>query len=368
MLQRRQLVRLALPAILVAVGACGGSAQGEDQKSAGSDKTSTTDGPLAAIFGGSESPAESRRKQLKQEELVAQCMKEKGWEYNPVDYSAQFDDSGGNEDANLSPEEFGKKYAYGVAHNYELYELPNLSGQATADTGIDAGASDGASTDSFVDPNQEYVTGLSESEQQQYYEDLQGKPQEAPTDDTAVFVPPPLEEQGCYGLASKEVYGESPFQDPEISQRLDELFTNLEDDPEIKTANKKWLECVKATDSSYELTSPNDTYSYFEKVKAELAGQQIVPLDPATGSPQGGEPGEMWNSTQNADGTGWAFIGEPKPLDAQAIDQLRTDEFKLYGVDQKCQKKVGITKIRKRVEQELADQILTEFPQLKKDG
>jgi hypothetical protein len=234
MLQRRQLVRLVVPAILIALGACGGSAKGEDQKSSGSDKTSTTDSPLSAIFGGTESPAESRRKQLKQEELVAQCMKEKGWDYTPVDYTAQFGDIGGDEDANLSPEEYGKKYAYGVTHNYELYELPNLRGEATGDTGIDAGEGEAASGDSFIDPNQEYVTGLSESEQKQYYEDLSGTPQEALTDDTAVFVPPPLEEQGCYGVASKEVYGDSPFQDPEISQRLDELFTNLEDDPEIK--------------------------------------------------------------------------------------------------------------------------------------
>ncbi len=368
MLQRRQLVRLVVPAIVIVLGACGGSATGEDQKSSGSGATDSADSPLAAIFGGNESPAEARRKQLKQEELVAQCMKEKGWDYTPVDYTAQFNDAGGDEDANLSPEEYGKKYAYGITHNYELYELPNLTGDVTGDEGIDAGEGDSAPIDSFTDPNQEYVAELSESEQKLYYEDLQGKPQEAPTDDTAVFVPPPLEEQGCYGLAAKEVYGESPFQDPEISQRLDELFTSIEESPEIKDANKKWVECVQDADSSFELTSPNDTYAYFEKVKAELAGQEIVPIDPATGAPEGGDPGQMWNSTQNADGTGWAFIGEPKPLDAKDIEQLRKDEFKLWEVDQKCQKSVGITKIRKRVEQDLVDQILSEFPQLKKDG
>ncbi len=360
----RRVAQLLLPIALVSVGACGGSSAGEDQKSSGSSsKTNTTDGPLAAIFGGSESPAESRRKQLKQEESVAQCMKEKGWDYTPVDYSAQFDNAAGDEDANLSPEEYGKKYAYGITHNYELYELPNLAGGDTAGT-VEAIPVDGQQ---FTDPNQKYIASLSETEQQQYNEDLSGPPYEAPTDDTAVFVPPPLEQQGCYGQASKEVYGESPFSDPAISERLGELFTNLEDDPQIKDANKKWVECVKKADPSYDLTSPNDTYTYFEKYKAELAGQEVVPLD-SNGVPQGGDQSGMYSSTQNADGTGWAFMGEPKPLDAKAIETMRKDEFKLYGIDQKCQKKVGLAKIRKQVEQDMSDQILEEFPQLKKDG
>lgn len=361
MLKRPGVARSIAAMSFVVLGACGAGAKSSTSSSSGD--TSATDSPLAAIFGGNDSPAESRRKQIKQEEVVAQCMKELGWDYTPVDYAAQIATNGGGEDdSNLTPEEYGKKYAYGVTHNYELYELPSLRG-------VDTGVPDTSPAVQTTDPNQAYVATLSQTEQTQYYEDLSGKPIEAdPNDTSGVFVPPPLEQQGCYGKASKAVFGDSPFSNPEISQRLDELFKNIEDDPAIKAANKKWLDCLKATDSSYELASPNDAYSYLEKVKAELAGQKIVPLDPATGEPQGGAGDQQWSSSQNADGSGWAYLGEAKPLSDANLEKLRTEEMKLYKLDQACQKKAGVAKVRKQVEQQLSDQILKEFPQLSKSG
>ncbi len=346
-----------LPTVLLAVAACAGSGGGDGSSSG---KTPTTNSPLAAIFGSGESPGESRRKQLEQENLVAGCMKEKGWNYTPVDHSAQAA-TDGEEDAELTAEEFGTKYAYGVTRNYELHELPGATGAMDA-------VADSGPPQELVDPNQDYVAGLSESEQQRYQEDLSGPPFEPPTDDTAAFTPPPLEEQGCYGIASKAVYGESPLQDPEISQRVDELITAMEDDPRIGDANRAWVDCVRQADPRYDLTSPADAFAVLEREKAELAGQQIVPLDPATGAPEGGDPGQMWSSTLRADGTGWAFIGEPAPLDDAALDRLRSDEFALYTIDQACRKQTQLDDIRERVEQDLADRLVEEFPQLGKDG
>ena len=45
----------------------------------GSEGATSTTSPLQALFGGQESPAESRAKQLAAEEIAAACMKDLGW-------------------------------------------------------------------------------------------------------------------------------------------------------------------------------------------------------------------------------------------------------------------------------------------------
>jgi hypothetical protein len=352
MFRQRHAIHLLVALTPVIVTACG-SAQGASQTSSAS-KTSTTDSPLSAIYGSQDSPSESRRKQLKQEQLVAQCMKDKGWDYTPVDNSVQANATVGDDLADLSPEEYGTKYAYGVTLNYETYELPGLTGGNVAP--IDPPVAD--------DPNAEFVAGLDATGQQQYSEDLNGTPVEVPFDETGNYNQPPLDQQGCYGQAAKEVYGDSPFDDPEMGQRLNELLADLQTDPQITGANEQWARCVREADSTFDIGGPDEVFTFLTRVKAELSGQDVVPLDPATGGPQGGNPAVAQGSTRNSDGSGWAFLGQPEPLDARAIEQLRRREFTLYEIDQQCQKKIEMAKIRRRVESQLADRILQEFPQL----
>ncbi len=65
-------------------------------------------------------PVEQRRQELEIQEKVADCMQAEGWEYTPVDWSAQMPES----DVDMSdPEAYGEKYGYGVMYNYETYEL-----------------------------------------------------------------------------------------------------------------------------------------------------------------------------------------------------------------------------------------------------
>lgn len=82
--RRTTIGAAALAAALLA--SCGGSSGGDG----GGGAPTTTISPLAELMGWTnESPTESRRKQLRIEELVADCMREQGWEYTPVDYAAQ---------------------------------------------------------------------------------------------------------------------------------------------------------------------------------------------------------------------------------------------------------------------------------------
>ena len=347
-----------LGGVALALVGCGG----------GGNESATSDtSPLVAIFGGSESPAQLRADQLKQEQLTADCMSEFGWEYIPVDYEAQFGGSADDEDAGLSAQEYGEKYAYGVVHSYELYELPGIlaqSGDGTADTVPGEG---------FVDPNADYVSSLSGEEQEQYYADLYGEQTyEEPIDDgsdTTVFVMPTWEEQGCAGKASHEVNGESPWENPDFQQRFSELSEDLSNDPTVKAAQREWKTCLEDKAPDAEANTPDEIWTYFDARKAELAGQELIEteFDPNTGEPTDPsiDTSDLYSSSSREDGSGYVVIGQPEALTEEEIEQLRTEEREVYDADQACQKKVGLIDAQQKAEQKLANAILEEFPQYK---
>ncbi len=326
----------------------------------GDDKAESAErSPLEQIFGGPESPAESRKKQLEQEEFVAQCMKDAGWEYKPVDYSAQFPDDAGQED--YSSPEYAKKYGYGIVHNYEVYELPYID---------ENGEYSGGQGGEFVDPNQEYVNSLSQDEQDDYYAALYGA--QSATEGTSVdgetadtiAIPSP-EEQGCQGKARQEIYGDELFNDQKFNDRFSELSEELENDPRIEESEIAWSDCMYEADASYDFLSPEETYQFMEKLMVAAKGQKIVPVDPDTGEVIGGDGTEQvegWTSTE--DGEAYGYVGKQKRIAEDDLVELQAEELTLYKADQKCQDSSGYKKLRKDIEQELADTLLDEFPDI----
>ncbi|MGB8860589.1 MAG: hypothetical protein WCC60_15115 [Ilumatobacteraceae bacterium] len=343
---RTKAILVALGTLSTVVG-CGGSGE----------STATTS-PLQAIFGGQESPAESRVKQLKAEELAAQCMKDLGWEYIPIDYSAQFDDQAAELD--YSDPKFGEKYGYGIVKGYELYELPYL---------LNDGGNGGGPGGQFVDPNQDYVNALSADEQTRYYADLYGNQEGNSTIDEetgeTIYLPPPPEEAGCQGKAQAEVYGDQPFNDQAFSERFSELSQDMENDPRLEDASIEWSDCMYALDEQFDFLDPNEVQNYFSKKMAEAKGQKVLPIDPETHMPIGDyDENQGYSSTENADGTGWAFVGEGKAIDDDTLKALLEEEIALWKADDSCQKKSGMKDLRRRMEQELADTLSQEFPDL----
>ncbi len=298
-------------AAMVLVAGCG-SASGDGD---GGD-SSAYESPMAELFGWNEqsSPAEQRAQQLAVEEFVAECMRAEGFEYNPVDWDAQF--SGfADEDADLfnDPDAYGEKYGYGVVHNYEQYEEPYMLGE-DGEGGIGGPV--------FEDPNAEYVESLSEREREDYYTVLYGDQSfyeeaavtfstidgasEGDVASSEAFVPPPLEEQGCQGKAQAEVYGEDQFGfDPDVQARLEDFFTQLQDDPEIQDAEQDWLDCMneKASDDlesnveGFEVTGPDSMYQLVDFMKLEAMGQEVVDYE-----------------SDEFGGSGYSNEGEPKPI------------------------------------------------------
>ena len=371
-------IRLAavVAALLFVAPACGGSS---------GDQSANNASPLEALFGGNESPAETRRKQLAVEESVAQCMKDLGWEYKPVDYEAQFQ-SGGEEQ--LSPKEFGEKYGYGNVHNYLLYELPYIGG------------GDGPPPDPgpvFVDPNQDYVNSLTPDEQTDYYAALYGKPVETddgfgvgvagliappdtgtgdttPGDTTPVDITPgdtvpPVEDRGCFGIAQAAIFGESPFDDSDFAQRFNDLSQQLENDPRLQDALADWSDCMYEVDASYDFLTVDEPSTLFQKTMATAKGLKTLPVDPETGEPIGEFDQSLpWYTATYSDGTGWAFIGEPEKIPDADVDVLQAEELKLWKLDQSCQKSVKLDELRKQLEQEIVDTLQGEFPDLGQSG
>jgi hypothetical protein len=342
---------------LTAVLAGCGAGAGEDQASG-----NPNDGPLGELFGWNVDPTEQRAKDLEREETVAVCMREAGYEYTPVDYQAQQPE--GADEQWTNPEEFGKKYGYGIVFNYNLYERPNEDGTSGQFSGNE-----------FIDPNNDYVTGLSQSEQEAYYTALYGDQSgfEEPVDESVdtVFVAPPIEEQGCSGKAQQQVYGEDPFSNPDMSARLDEIFSQMESDPRIEDANRAWSDCMYEIDGNWDFAQQYDTYQYFETRKYQLQGLRRVEVDPQTGDPL--DPlseGEylVMSMTDEDTGESFGYVGEPKPISEADLDEIQKEEIDMWTADQGCLKDAKIVEIRKDVEQELVDQLVGEFPELSKKG
>jgi hypothetical protein len=355
---RRYLLAVACLSMTSLV-ACG-KGSGEDQAAANDPNS----GPLGELMGYNSDPAEQRKQQLQQEEAVAVCMKDAGYEYTPVDYTA-LQPEGANEQFD-NPVEFAKKYGYGIAYNYNLYERPG----AQDGSGIDA-----PPDQAYEDPNWTYQQTLSESEQMAYQTALYGDQsayQVDPSDSTEAteYVPPPLEEQGCYGKAQQEVMGDQLYNNPDVMARLNDMYEQMQNEPRIEDAMIVWSDCVYAADANWDFFTPDEIYSYFEGTKSTLQGLRRVEINPETGEPLEPLPeGEYVNwSTQDADGNSYGYAGEPKEISQADLDEMQKEEIDLYNADQKCQKDADLIKIRKEVEQEMVDTLTSEFPEIANKG
>ena len=340
---------------VLASAACGGGDDGGGVAAGPS--------PLAELMGWDTDfdSAEMRRQELAREEAIADCMREEGWEYEPVDYSAQFSETS-EEDVDLfaDPEAYGEKYGYSVARNYELYEAE----------GVQSGDGPGMGT-SFVDPNEDYVMSLTDDERTAYYATLYGGDDiwEDPEGEGEMAMPP-LEEQGCQGRAELAVSGEDPMSDPDIQERMEDYWTNQQDDPRMQAAQDDWAECMGDDIAGLEamgerVSRPDQMYQVFESRKNELMGLEERPIDPDDPSAY---DGVYMSYGTDEDGTEIGWFGTPEPINDADLEALRTEEIAMWKVDWECQQDADIQELQRRIEQELVDELVAEFPELADDA
>jgi hypothetical protein len=326
-----------------------------DDGSAGDSGDSTTS-PLAALFGFDSDPVEQRRLQLAAEEQIASCMRDLGFEYEPVDYSTMTNPE--DELQFTDPTAFGEKYGYGIMRSYELYETGS-----------------GVAGPEFVDPNQEYVNSLSADEQTAYYNALFGTQFSEPVGTVVGDVPsesvapPTPEQQGCNGQAYAEVYGQDATNDPEVQEAIGGIYEDLENDPRLDDARKLWATCIGPTFEERgidpEPDDPNKMWNAIDGLKSEALGLEVVEFDTQAELDEFVNSGEqVYSATYEEGAGGVAYVGTPTELDGAEIDRLTGIEVELWKQDQACQDEAGIAELRRQLELEAVDQLVARFPQL----
>lgn len=256
---------MALP--VLAGCAPGGTASG---------KLALEDSPLNAYTSAGaglsqkEQQAKFEQQQAKVEAIVATCMADEGFEYIPVDYSQ----GGGGVvvatgDA-WKPEDpkWVAQYGYGAV-NYP---------------GRDAATDQG---NTFVDPNQDYVSSLSESEMAAYYETLYGpQPTQEEIDAGGGSVEYDWRTAGCQGAAQNQVQGDDPYTSDQFKPLMDAMntfYTDLQKSPEFTKLNAAWATCMADANLSGFANPSEAQQSIYDELNAYYQQQTAGPApdDPA---------------------------------------------------------------------------------------
>ncbi|HEX6196717.1 MAG TPA: hypothetical protein VFZ37_12460 [Jiangellaceae bacterium] len=258
-------------------------------------------GGMSMSFGGSgdfEIPAEELQRMSDVEDLVAQCMADEGFEYtahavNPEDYVSPW-----MEAQQLPPEEFAEQYGYGISTMHYSEIEPDLP----------------------PDPNQEYRESLSSEALEEYDRALYG-------DHTlwdAGDGPPPVEERGCYGIASAEIYGADLREPAEVGadpwtefERLlndiNSLAQRIHRDPRLEDANQAWLGCM--ADAGYpDLRQVGQAEQSIHQRMGELEG---------------------WDMAAELSDTEISEF-QPPEIDPDELAELQEYEIELAVADRKC--------------------------------
>lgn len=258
MSRRTTMKRAALPALAIAsallLAGCSG---GGDAK-----QSEPEEGPLAKymapLYDGEEYTQEKMDADNKKiEDLVAKCMTKEGFEYTPnlqnggTVFSSEEEEDG----PEWGSVEFAEKYGYGFIDSPGMEEMP-----------------DEGEMEEMVDPNQEYIESLSESEAEAYNETLYGpQPTEEEWAEMEESGNYDYEQSGCYADAQKAVQGKSmqAYEDPEFADLFaaqQEFYTDIYGDgsdmnavspnDDIAKLDRQWADCM--ADAGFDgFTSPN---------------------------------------------------------------------------------------------------------------
>lgn len=226
------------------------------------------DSPLSAYFNSQGDMSEDEmqahfvEQQTKVEELVAACMAEEGFEYIPVDQSQNGGIVFDGEEWDPESREWVEQYGYGAI---------NYPGR---DTQPDPGTE-------WVDPNQDYVESLSDSERNAYYEVLHGpQPTEEELNDDGSWEYDP-ENAGCYGSAQLDVQGTDPFSSDEhkpLMDALNEFYTDLQNAPALSDLNAAWSTCMTAAGYSgftAQFDAQNSVYEELNQYWETMTGEFV---------------------------------------------------------------------------------------------
>ncbi len=336
---RTRLALVTVSAVALLLAGCSGGG-GNDGKGGGSSAFEWEPGPLdeyqSRIYGYSldadeqsqeEMQAESDKQNRRVEELVAACMQEQGFDYQPNVGNSGTVFTGDDLDVEWGTREFAEKYGYGISTDpWGSQDVPVEEGEE------------------YVDPNQEYVESMSESEAEAYNEALWGPPQDY------VEGEEPQEydwtQGGCYGSAQHEVY-EGGVELDEFSAIEDEIgkfYETVQSDPRMADLHAKWGSCM--ADAGYDgMTNAYESQQPLYDEWNELQGWD---------DPEYQEQMESWDWEANPD-------GPPAPTpDEAAVKAFTEKEIAMAVADFDCQDKTNFQEESMKIDHDLQQQFVDE--------
>lgn len=189
-----------------------------------------------------EQEAQWADQERQRQQLIAECMAQQGFEYVPVDYSDQVFFGGFDDELDPTSREWAATYGFGY----------------TTFSGTDEVFEE--SEAEWIDPNQEYIEGLTEGARDAYYEALYGTPPEFDPnlsdeefDQLLEENPDLFEPQGCEGEAwiSTDDFAQVGDVFQVLGDKFDELYERVEADPRIAAFEREWAECMTGKGHAY---------------------------------------------------------------------------------------------------------------------
>ena len=268
------------------------------------------------------------------QQLIAECMRAEGFEYTPEPYEPPLSAA---EIAAIGRDTYG---GYGIVDG-----LPDLLAtfgvEATPTAQPIAEPPPPPVNEPAADPNAAYLAGLSPAERGAYQLALIGYD---PTMTTLGDMPEPA--PACYDKAIVAVQGLDPWTIPELNQRLSDVNQTIDTDPRVRRAIDAWTECVNAAFGDVGVEAIREV-SLFEWVEAQA--EQAIGVE-STGS-----------------GEASSLAGTPHPISDEEVQRLAELELRAYDTDIACRQQAGVEAARIEVENEVAEQLIAEFPELALD-
>lgn len=337
---------LAAIAILALLAGCGGGGSGNDGTGGTTaegdvDSTSTTEASesggvetLADFLGGNEDPeaaqAEYQDQEARRQELIRTCMADEGFDYTPaMPPEGSFQAFGPGDE-----EEMARTQGFGISTWYGNED------QFGADQEME-----------WVDPNQEMIEAMSDSERDAYYTALHGTEEERMEGARTETDPETGDEitimegfgAGCDGEANEEIYGDQSQVSElweEIGPEMEAMQERVQADPRIVEWNQDWSACM--AEAGYEYESQQNMYeSVYEDFQERF--NDIVGPDGGYGDPFEGmseEEVEAFFEDHTQDEID-AFFEEAQEaaqenIDQEALGALQQEEIDLAVANFEC--------------------------------
>jgi len=222
----RRAVAGAAVSVLVLLTACGGGGGGDEEESVDEQLGLDEEGVL--------------QRQIQAENVVRDCMKAQGFDYQPLDPTQRRADLLGS--AGLSPEDVERQFGYGITTLYEQNKR--------------------------VQAEQAAAAGISEADRPAYERALYGERTDA-TLFEALDAGDFSRLGGCSREAAAQVFGGAEvIQSLQVA--LDELDQRVASDPRMVTAVAAWSGCMRA--AGFDLARPEDVDTTLASRLAAIVG------------------------------------------------------------------------------------------------